>query len=197
MDALRQKDKTPDDLGPRSRLLVEKHIDYIVNFAESEGSFEHVVSEHFKMSGIYWALTGLYLMDAMDRLDQKRITEWVLSCQHENGGFGGSERHDPHMLYTLSAVQILALFDSLDLIDADKVANYVGSLQRDNGSFAGDGWGEVDTRFSYCAISCCSLLDRPHAINITKAVDFILRSVPLYPSKDIDPSGFSRFPHSL
>eukprot|EP00983_Pelagomonas_calceolata_P068335 1149880-Pelagomonas_calceolata.AAC.3 len=51
------------------------------------------------------------------------IVPWVLSCQHSNGGFGGSSRNDPHMLYTLSAVQILALCNQLDLVDADKVAN--------------------------------------------------------------------------
>lgn len=39
------------------------------------------------------------------------------------GGFGGNTGHDPHMLYTLSAVQILALYGKLHLLDADKVAN--------------------------------------------------------------------------
>jgi len=38
------------------------------------------------------------------------------------GGFGGNYQHDPHILYTLSAVQILALFDRLDAVDADKIA---------------------------------------------------------------------------
>jgi geranylgeranyl transferase type-2 subunit beta len=33
------------------------------------------------------------------------------------GGFGGNETHDHHLLYTLSAVQILAMFDALDKID--------------------------------------------------------------------------------
>jgi geranylgeranyl transferase type-2 subunit beta len=46
----------------------------------------------------------------------------VLSCQRNGGGFGGSERHDPHLLYTLSALQVLALYDKLDAIDADEVA---------------------------------------------------------------------------
>lgn len=45
----------------------------------------------------------------------------VLKCQHPSGGFGGSERHDPHMLYTVSAVQILALYDKLELLDIDRV----------------------------------------------------------------------------
>ena len=39
------------------------------------------------------------------------------------GGFSGNVEHDPHLLYTLSAVQILAVFNALDKIDADKVAS--------------------------------------------------------------------------
>lgn len=39
--------------------------------------------------------------------------------------FGGNVGHDPHMLYTLSAVQILALTHKLDAIDKDKTAAYV------------------------------------------------------------------------
>lgn len=54
--------------------------------------------------------------------------------------------HDPHMLYTLSAVQILALFDKLDMIDRELVILYIASLQNEDGSFGGDKWGEVDTR---------------------------------------------------
>eukprot|EP00951_Prasinocladus_malaysianus_P003189 scaffold22698_cov29-Prasinocladus_malaysianus.AAC.1 len=65
-----------------------------------------------------------------------------LVSNSEPGGFGGSERHDPHILYTLSAVQgghtpdrminphsrydlqatqILALVDELDKLDADEI----------------------------------------------------------------------------
>ena len=41
------------------------------------------------------------------------------------GGFGGNVGHDPHVLYTLSAVQVLCLFDRLDVLDADKVADCI------------------------------------------------------------------------
>ena len=41
------------------------------------------------------------------------------------GGFGGNHDHDPHVLYTLSAVQVLALFDRLDAIDTEKVASCI------------------------------------------------------------------------
>jgi hypothetical protein len=75
------------------------------------------------MSGMYWGLTALYLLDRLGDLDQQTIIDWVLSCRNKDcGGFGSSPRNDPHLLYTLSAVQILALYDRLDLLDADQIA---------------------------------------------------------------------------
>jgi hypothetical protein len=39
------------------------------------------------------------------------------------GGFGGHIDHDPHILSTLSAVQILITYDRLDAIQVDKVVD--------------------------------------------------------------------------
>ena len=39
------------------------------------------------------------------------------------GGFGGNVGHDPRVIYTLSAMQVLCLFDWLDVLDVDKVAD--------------------------------------------------------------------------
>lgn len=89
------------------------------------------------------------------------------------GGFGGNIDHDAHLLYTLSAVQILALLDKIDLLDRDKVADYVVALQQPDGSFYGDEWGEVDSRFSYCALNCLSLLGRLDRANVVAAVAFV------------------------
>ncbi len=91
--------------------------------------------------------------------------------------FGGNTNHDAHMLYTLSAVQILALYDSLHILDKEKVIKFVAGLQQEDGSFAGDKWGEIDTRFSYCALSCLSILGslNDESVNVKKAVEFVVR----------------------
>ena len=68
------------------------------------------------------------------------------------------------MLYTVSAVQILAMLDAFPELEQKvpsgkfKVASYIANLQQPNGTFAGDEWGETDTRFLYGALNALSLL---------------------------------------
>jgi len=50
------------------------------------------------------------------------------------GGFGGNVGHDAHLLYTLSAVQILAIFNALDRIDAEPIVKCKNSIP--DGCFA-------------------------------------------------------------
>ena len=69
------------------------------------------------MNGVYWGLTALHLLGHPDALPRQATTDFVLSCQHENGGFGAAPGHDAHMLYTVSAVQILGTVDALEELD--------------------------------------------------------------------------------
>ena len=48
-----------------------------------------------------------------------------MECQHESGGFGGNIRHDPQIVHTLNAVQVLTSFDKLNAFDIDKITNYI------------------------------------------------------------------------
>lgn len=155
-------------------LAGDKHVKYILSVEKKKDSFESVVMEHLRLNGAYWGLTTLDLLGKLDTVDSNEVVSWILQCQHESGGFGGNIGHDPHLLYTLSAVQVLALFDKLDVLDLNKVTDYIKSLQNEDGSFSGDVWGEVDTRFSYCAICCLAILKRLDLINVEKAVRYIV-----------------------
>ena len=115
------------------------------------------------------------LLGKQHLLDRDEVIENVLKCHHPNGGFGGHPNHDPHLLFTLSAIQILVMYDALDCIDTLKVIQYISSLENEDGSFKGDDYGETDTRFSYCAISCLSLLKRLDIINTLKAIEYLTR----------------------
>jgi len=138
--------------------LREKHVQFVLGLDFKTDTFEYYATEHLKMSGVYWGVMAMELLGARSRMDQARILEFVLACQHPNGGFGGNIGHDPHLLYTLSAVQVLAIFDSLHLINKAAVTTYVLSLQLEDGSVLGDAYGEIDTRFSYCALNCLAIL---------------------------------------
>ena len=67
---------------------------------------ENTISEYLRVSGAYWTLTGLQLLGAADRLDRAELLQFVGRCQGPSGGVSGSVGHDPHLLYTLSAVQV-------------------------------------------------------------------------------------------
>ena len=68
------------------------------------------MTEYLRMSGIYWCLTSMALLSKLDELAKEEIIDFVKSCQHTCGGFGASINHDPHLLYTLSAVQVISVF---------------------------------------------------------------------------------------
>ena len=67
---------------------------------------EYCITEYLRMSGVYWGLTSMFLMNKHDMMEKDEIIEFVKSCQHDNGGFSASHNHDPHLLYTLSAIQV-------------------------------------------------------------------------------------------
>lgn len=67
---------------------------------------EYTLSEYLRMSGIYWGLTVMDLMGELPRMNQQEIVDFIKACQHECGGISASIGHDPHLLYTLSAVQV-------------------------------------------------------------------------------------------
>ncbi|XP_016402891.1 geranylgeranyl transferase type-2 subunit beta-like, partial [Sinocyclocheilus rhinocerous] len=111
-------------------LLLDKHADYIAAYGSKKDDYEYTLSEYLRMSGIYWGLTVMDLMGQLSRMNHEEIIEFIKSCQHDCGGISASIGHDPHLLYTLSAVQILSLYDSINVIDVDKVVDYVKGLQQ-------------------------------------------------------------------
>jgi geranylgeranyl transferase type-2 subunit beta len=168
----------------------DRHLSYIAGLAEKldhPSSYEGAVTEHLRMSGIYWTITALSLLVSSEKADailgitkstspdRPSIVDWVLKCYDKStGGFGGNLGHDGHLLYTLSAIQILAIagFDLMTL-PTEEIINFIISLQQPDGSFSGDEWGEIDTRFSYCALSALSLLSALDRVDVPKAVEYI------------------------
>lgn len=57
-DIMERKDAVmPDEVPP---LALQKHIDYIVNYGKKTDDMDYLMSEHLRLSGIYWCLTGIF-----------------------------------------------------------------------------------------------------------------------------------------
>jgi geranylgeranyl transferase type-2 subunit beta len=160
----------------------DKHVQFILNLDKKTSEFEYHLMAHLRLSGIYWGTTAMALMNKLDKLDRQQVIEDVMKCYHSNGGFGGHPDHDPHILFTLSAIQVLITFDSLSSVDTTQIMNCnksfntdIKNLQNEDGSFAGDSYGETDTRFSYCAISVASLLGKLDQIDCKKAIEYVVK----------------------
>ncbi|KAH6648617.1 type-2 proteins geranylgeranyltransferase subunit beta [Truncatella angustata] len=166
----------PDEL----QLTTATHVKYIQSLDSKKDEYEYWLTEHLRMNGLYWGLTALHLLRHPDALPRDATIDFVLSCQHDNGGFGAAPSHDAHMLSTVSAVQILALVDGLDELDKRgkgraTTGKFMADLQnKETGTFAGDEWGEEDTRFLYGALNALSLLGLKHLVDIDKAVNHII-----------------------
>ena len=100
------------------KLVTEAHVKYIQSLDTKKDEYAYWLTEHLRMGGLYWGLTALHLLGRPDALPRDATIDFVLSCQHESGGFGAAPGHDAHMLSTVSAVQVLALVDALDELDA-------------------------------------------------------------------------------
>lgn len=154
-------------------------LEFIKGLDDKVDSFEYLAVDHLRMSAIFWALTTLHLLKGDDweefsPLPRKQIISFVLECQNEDGGFGGNGNMESHILFTLSAIQILYMLKDLSLIDTDSVVKYIVGLQQPDGSFQGDIYGEVDTRFSYAAIATLRLLGSMDLLNMENTISYIM-----------------------
>ena len=53
------------------------------------------------MSGAYWGLCALEILNAGSEMDREELVSWVIKCQNDDGGFGGNEGYDSNLVYLL------------------------------------------------------------------------------------------------
>ncbi|KAJ1965107.1 Rab geranylgeranyltransferase [Dipsacomyces acuminosporus] len=161
-----------------SSLMVEKHVSYIKSLDKKHEELEYWMTEHLRVSGIYWGLVALQLLGRADGFDKDKVIEYVLSCQNADGGFGGHTGHDSHLLYTMSAVQILVMYDALDRVDASSVIAYVKARQDpQTGEVSGDEWGEKDTRFAFISLAILSFFHAQDQLDVEGVVAYVQKSM--------------------
>lgn len=100
-----------------SQFARKNHVSFVANLGQSKDQYFYWITEHIRMSGVYWTLTSLSLLGESHELASPRsdLLAFLSDCYDpETGAFGANKGMDPHILYTLSALQILALLDALD-----------------------------------------------------------------------------------
>uniref|UniRef100_A0A158PCG8 Geranylgeranyl transferase type-2 subunit beta n=1 Tax=Angiostrongylus cantonensis TaxID=6313 RepID=A0A158PCG8_ANGCA len=157
-----------------NEFLAALHLKFITRYEKDKDSYEYIMAEPLRLSGIYWCVSAASYSVQPNALCRDEIVQYTRKCQRADGGFAPAAHHDSHLLHTLSAVQILTMYDALEGFDLDSIAEYVRRLQNEDGSFGGDISNEVDTRFSFCAVATLYLIDKLHVINVDRAVDFVL-----------------------
>lgn len=105
------------DLPDELQLATAQHVKYIQSLDTRRDEYDYWLTEHLRLNGVYWGLVALHLLGRPDALPRAGTIDFVLSCQHDSGGFGAAPGHDAHMLYTVSAVQILAMVDAFDELE--------------------------------------------------------------------------------
>jgi geranylgeranyl transferase type-2 subunit beta len=164
-----------------------KNLESLIRFIkeqENDESFDYLTMSYLKMSALYWSLCALYILFENDSeqvllhspLTRDDIITFVKGCQNKDGGFGGNKGLDSHLLFTLSAIQILILLKEIPE-NTELIVCYILSMQNGDGSFSGDVYGEIDTRFSYCALISLYLLNKRVELDIIlpNAINYIER----------------------
>jgi prenyltransferase beta subunit len=92
--------------GAPTQLLTASHADFIAKYGSDPDDYEYAMSEFLRMNGIYWGVTAMDLMGRLGAMDRPGIVQFLRDCQTPAGGFRPVPGQDPHLLNTLSAVQV-------------------------------------------------------------------------------------------
>ncbi|KZC07223.1 Geranylgeranyl transferase type-2 subunit beta, partial [Dufourea novaeangliae] len=87
------------------------------------------------------------------------------------------------MYWGLTALDIMG---KLEQTNRDEILEFIAQCQTESGgiaakrqqsdgSFTGDIWGEVDIRFSFCAVATLALMNQLDAIDVNKAVEYVMK----------------------
>lgn len=138
-------------------LEIDRHIKYWRRCLTTLLPTEYTSTDSSRMALAFFILSALDLLGAgvetLPEQDRKHLEDWILSCQHPNGGFCGSPNHrfpdayyvdigqgkqqvdPPNLAATYFAILSLTFVGALDQIRRLDCLVWLSSLQRVDGSF--------------------------------------------------------------
>ncbi|KAL5734731.1 hypothetical protein ACOSP7_032592 [Xanthoceras sorbifolium] len=177
----------------------EQHVSFLEMMYQMLPSY-YQSQEINRLTLAHFAISGLHLLGALDRVDKDAVSNWVLSLQAHprneadlnNGefyGFHGSRssqfppddngvltHNGSHLASTYCALAILKTIGyNFANIDRESILTSMRNLQQHDGSFIPIHSGaETDLRFIYCAAAICFMLGDWSGMDKEKAKLYIL-----------------------
>ena len=140
-----------------SKLNTERHIKYWQRCLKTLLPTQYTTTDSTRMTLGFFILAALDLLgigaDTLPQKEQANIRDWILKCQHPNGGFCGSPNHrfpdsyyvdvghgkeqmDPANLpATCFALLSLSYVGTFDQVKRVECLRWLRTLQREDGSF--------------------------------------------------------------
>ncbi|XP_035236366.1 geranylgeranyl transferase type-1 subunit beta [Anguilla anguilla] len=161
--------------------------------------------ETSRLTIVFFALSGLDVLDALDVVDKPSLIEWIYSLQvlptedqsnlgrcgfrgsshlgvpyNSSKGPGTAHPYDSgHIAMTYTGLACLIILgDDLGRVNKEACLAGLKALQLEDGSFYAVPEGsENDMRFVYCASCICYMLDDWSGMDVKRAIDYIRRSM--------------------
>ena len=67
--------------GPGSVIAISTPNSAVPEWLQQTDTFEYYVTEHFRLSGVYWGLAGMAALGRLGDMDEESIVSWVQTCQ--------------------------------------------------------------------------------------------------------------------
>ncbi|CAK9190226.1 unnamed protein product [Sphagnum troendelagicum] len=184
--------------GGRGGFAIDDHVEYFKSMLQELPS-PYEAQDTNRLVLAYLAVSALDLLNALHQVVAKDIIDWVYGLQVlPLNGDGNSTFEDGnsklprlqpssaaappllydggHMAVTYSALAILRILgDDFSPVARKSVLKSLQALQQIDGSFCPVHLGaEKDVRFSFCAAAICMMLDDREAMDLEKALEYVL-----------------------
>lgn len=123
---------------------------FLHRMKQTDGSFSMHDDGEIDSRAAYCALSILRCLNIQDSILLQNVSDWILSCQTYEGGFGSVPGSEAHGGYTFCCVASLCLLNQLYRADLSALLRWLTSKQlSEEGGFCGRSNKLVDSCYSY------------------------------------------------
>lgn len=123
---------------------------FLHRMKQADGSFSMHDDGEIDSRATYCALSVLRCLNIQDSILLENVSDWILSCQTYEGGFGSVPGSEAHGGYTFCCVASLCLLNQLERADLSSLLRWLTNKQlSEQGGFCGRSNKLVDSCYSY------------------------------------------------